>query len=118
LCVFLGLIGYYRKFIKNYGKISATLTALLKKNAFSWDPKAAQSFQDLKDTMCTIQVLALPNLTNIFVLECDSSRKRIGAVLMEDGRPLTFTNKQISNKHLGQSIYEKEMLAILHVMDL
>jgi hypothetical protein len=65
-----------------------------------------------------ILVLTLLDFTKTFVLECDASRKWIKAVLMKDGRSLAFTNKQISDKNLGQSIYEKEMLAILHVVDL
>jgi hypothetical protein len=68
--------------------------------------------------MCSTPILSLPYFTNTFVLECDASRKGIGVVLMQDGKPLDFSRKQISEKHLGQSIYEKEMLAILHVVDL
>jgi hypothetical protein len=115
---FLGLTGYYHKFVKNYGKIVAPLTALLKNNSFTWTPAADQAFQTLKATMCTTPVLALPDFTKTFVLECDASERGIGAVLMQDGRPLAFTSKQLSERHLGQSIYEKEMLAILHAVDL
>jgi hypothetical protein len=75
LCVFLGLTRYYRKFVHNYGKIVAPLTALLKKNAFTWTLVANQSFLALKYDMCTTHVLALPNFTKTFVLECDAFGK-------------------------------------------
>jgi hypothetical protein len=117
LCGFLRLIGYYRKFIKNYGKIATPLTTLLKKNSFTWTPAAAQDFQTLKMAMCTTPVLALPNFTKNFVLECDASGKGINIVLMQEGRPLAFTSKQLSEKNLGKPIYEKEMLAILHAVE-
>jgi hypothetical protein len=58
------------------------------------------------------------DFTKNFVLECDASGKGIGVVLMKDVRPLDFTNKQLSDRHLGQSIYEKEMLSILHAVDI
>ena len=58
---FLNLISYYHKFVKNYGKIVGPLTALLKKNAFIWNPTIDHSFQALKEAMCTTNVLALPN---------------------------------------------------------
>jgi hypothetical protein len=115
---FLGLTGYYRKFVKNYGKIAAPLMALLKKNYFTWTPAVAQAFQTLKMTMCTTPVLALPDFTKTFVLECDTSGKGIDVVLMQEGRPLAFTSKQLSERNLGKPIYEKEMLAILHVVEL
>jgi hypothetical protein len=117
-CGFFGLTGYYRKFIKNYGKIAAPLTALLKKNSFTWTLAVAQAFQTLKMTMCTTMILALPDFTKTFVLECYASGKGIGVVLMQEGRPLPFTSEKLSKRNMGKPIYEKEMLAILHAVEL
>jgi hypothetical protein len=118
LCVFLGLTGYYRKFVWNYGNIATPLTSLLKNNAFTLTLVVDHAFQSLKYDMCSTHVLALPDFMNTFVLECDASRKEIGAFLMQDGRPLALNRKQLLKQHLGQSIYEKEMLSIIHVLDL
>jgi hypothetical protein len=90
----------------------------IKINSFSWTSATNQSLQALKETMCTTLVLALPDFTKTFVLECDALGKGIGAVLMQYGIPLNFTSKQLSKRHLGQSTYEKEMLDTMHVVDL
>jgi hypothetical protein len=82
LRVFIGLTGYYHKFVKNYEKIATPLTALLKKNSFTWTPVVAQDFQTLKTTMWTTLVLALLDFTKTFVLESDASGKGIIVVLM------------------------------------
>jgi hypothetical protein len=92
--------------------------ALLKKNSFTWTLAAAQAFQTLKTSICTTLVMALPDFTKTFLLECDTSGKGIGAVLMQEGRPLAFTGKQMSKRNLGKPIYEKEMLVILHDVEL
>jgi hypothetical protein len=115
---FLGLTGYYHNFVKNYRKIAAPLTALLKKNSFTWTPATAQDFQTLKMAMCTTLVLALPDFTKTFVLEFDASGKGISAILMQEGQPLAFTSIQLSERNMGKPIYEKEMLAIMHVVEL
>jgi hypothetical protein len=104
---FLGLTGYYRKFVHHYGKIAKPLTDLLKKNAFHWTPAAEQAFTDLKWAMCTTPVLAAPDFNKTFVVESDASGTGIGAVLTQDGRPLAFTSQALSGHNLGRSTYEK-----------
>jgi hypothetical protein len=90
---FLGLSYNYHNFVHNYGKIATPLTTLLKSNYFTWTPTVDQAFKVLKDVMCTTTVLALPYFTKTFFLECDASERGIGEVLMQEGRPLAFTNK-------------------------
>jgi hypothetical protein len=92
----MGLTGYYHKFVKNYGKIVALLNSLHKNNSFTWTTIATQDFQTLNMTMCTTPVLALLDFKNTFLLECDASGKGFGDVLMQEGRPLAFTRKQLS----------------------
>ena len=96
---FLGLMGYYRKFIQDYGKIVAPLTYMLKKNSFKWTTKAEEAFHRLKEATTQALVLALPDFTRKFVVECDASGSEIGAVLRQD-RPITFHSQALHGKNL------------------
>jgi hypothetical protein len=98
---FLGLTRYYMKFVLNYEKSTTPLSFFLKKNAFTWTSVTDHAFQAWKDAMCMTLILSLPYFTNTFILECDASRKGIGVILMQYGRPLAFTSKQILEQHLG-----------------
>ena len=114
---FLGLTGYYRKFVHHYGLIAQPLTQLLKKKQFHWSPEAQQAFDQLKQAMTTTPVLALPNFTEPFVVETDRSDVGIGAVLMQHGQPVAYLSKAVAKHHKQLSIYEKEFLALIMVVE-
>ncbi|XP_026433073.1 uncharacterized protein LOC113330481 [Papaver somniferum] len=111
---FLGLTGYYRKFVKGYGNISKSLTDLLKNNPFLWSPSAEDAFNTLKNTMCTTPVLALPDFTKTFLVETDACSRGIGVVLIQDGRAIAFNSEPLGTKALRLSTYEKELLAVVN----
>ncbi|KAJ3696419.1 hypothetical protein LUZ61_000124 [Rhynchospora tenuis] len=110
---FLGLTGYYRKFVKDYGSISKPLTDLTRKNAFLWNPQAQLAFERLKKAMSEAPVLALPDYAKQFIIETDASALGMGAVLMQDNKPLAFLSKSFGVKNQGLSTYEKEFMALL-----
>jgi hypothetical protein len=115
---FLGMTGYYRKFIRGYGVISKTLTELLKKGMpYVWNADREAAFQALKQALVTAPVLALPDFAKTFVVETDSCGKGVGAVLLQDNHPLAFISKALGPRHLGLSTYEKECLAILMAIE-
>jgi hypothetical protein len=90
---FLGLIGYYKNFVKNCGNFVIPLTLLLKENSFIWSEVVEQAFLALKDAMCTTLVLTVSDFTKNFVLECNASSRDLGVVLMQEGHHLAFTSK-------------------------
>ncbi|GJT52264.1 retrotransposon-related protein [Tanacetum coccineum] len=114
---FLGLTGYYRRFIKNYAAISRPLTALLKKNSFEWSDLAQQAFDNLKEAMSNAPVLALPNFQQAFVVETDASEEGIGAVLQQNGHPIAFLSRSLAPRHKGLSTYEKELWAVVYALE-
>ena len=84
---FLGLAGYYRKFIQGFGVIAAPLTRLLRRDAFSWDEEAEAAFQALKGALTTGPVLQMLNFDELFMVDCNASGVGFGAVLHQAAGP-------------------------------
>jgi hypothetical protein len=115
---FLGLAGYYRKFVHHFGIIAKPLTRLLKKNVqFFWIDLHQQAFLTLKQALIAAPVLALLDFSKQFQLKTDASDLGVGAVLMQEGHPLAFIRKTLGPRTIGLSTYEKEYLAILIVVE-
>ncbi|PRQ41877.1 putative nucleotidyltransferase, Ribonuclease H [Rosa chinensis] len=114
---FLGMAGYYRKYVKNFGIIAKALTNMLKKDNFVWTLEAETAFEELKAALCSTPVLALPDFTKKFDVECDASGLGIGAVLSQEGHPIAYLSKALAPKHLALSVYDKEMLAVVFAVE-
>jgi len=114
---FLGLTGYYRKFVQHYGLIAYPLTQLLRKKQFQWNAQAQQAFEQLKQAMASTPVLALPDFNEPFIVETDASDVEIGVVLMQKGQPIAYLSKALAQQHKHLSIYEKEFLALIMAVE-
>jgi hypothetical protein len=111
---FLGLVGCYRKFIKNFGSICQSLTNSLKKGVlYVWTSNHHKDFSTLKHALVMAPVLALPNFSKPLMIEIDASDGGVGDVLMRDGHPLAFLNNALRPKFKGLSTYEKEYMTII-----
>jgi hypothetical protein len=113
---FLGMCTYYRKFVKGFSQLCAPLTDLTKKGAFKWDEEAQITMDKMKEVMSTCPVLALPDFSLPFTLECDASGEGIGVVLMQKRHPLAYESRKLRGPELLYNIYDKEMLAIMHAL--
>lgn len=115
---FLGLAGYYQKFVRHYGLLSKPLTNLLRKGQlYIWIAETEQAFQALKHALITAPVLLMPDFNEPFIVETDASDKGIGAVLMQKNHHVAFLSRALGPRHQGLSTYEKESLAIMLAVD-
>jgi hypothetical protein len=114
---FLGLAGYYRRFIKDFSKIAKPMTKLLEKNkAFKWTTECQSSFEELRKRLTLAPVLVLPDLTKKFDIYCDSSRQGLGCVLMQEGQVVCYASRQLRKHEENYPTHDLELAAVVHAL--
>lgn len=114
---FHGLASFYRRFVRNFSSIAAPLNELVKKNVtFKWDDVHEYAFNSLKDKLTNAPLLCLPNFDKAFEIECDASGVGIGAVLMQDSKPIAYFSEKLSGAALNYPTYDKELYALVRTL--
>ncbi|KAL7300087.1 hypothetical protein TKK_0007095 [Trichogramma kaykai] len=119
---FLGLAGYYRRFIKDFAKIAKPLTTLLQKDTdFIWSENCDTAFQTLKNALCNAPLLIYPDFSKPFIITTDASGYAIGGILSQgepkNEHPVAYTSRMLRGPELNYDTYEKEALAIVHAVE-
>ncbi|WZZ33532.1 hypothetical protein YC2023_016933 [Brassica napus] len=97
-----GLAGFYRRFVQNFSTIAAPLTGVIKKNiGFKWEQAQKKAFQILKGKLTQALLLTLPDFSKTFEIECDASSVGIGAILMNDRKPIAYFSEKLGGATLN-----------------
>ena len=116
---FLGLAGYYRRFVKDFSKISAPITRLTRKNVpFVWTEECEANFQILKEKLTTAPILSLPEGSGHFVIYSDASRVGLGCVLMQNGKVIAYGSRQLKDHERNYATHDLELAAIVFALKL
>ena len=114
---FLGLAGYYRRFIPDFSRIAKPMTELLKKEVkFVWDDKCEEAFHTLQAQLTTAPVMAQPDNTKPFDVYCDASGTGHGCVLMQDNRVIAYASRALRNHEKKYPTHDLELVAVVHAL--
>ncbi|WVZ52002.1 LOW QUALITY PROTEIN: hypothetical protein U9M48_003098 [Paspalum notatum var. saurae] len=111
---FLGLVGYYRRFIKDFSKTAKPMTSLTKKNAkYTWSPNREEAF---RRSLTTAPVLAQPDVAKPFDVYCDASGNGLGCVLMQEGRVVAYASRQLRKHEANYPTHDLELATVVHAL--
>ena len=114
---FLGLAGYYRRFIEGFSTIASPLTKLTRKEVrFIWSKECEESFQELKRRLILAPVLALPFGTEGFMVYSDASRRGLGCVLMQYEKVIAYASRQLKPHEVNYPVHNLELATILFAL--
>ncbi|KAK1606018.1 hypothetical protein QYE76_029691 [Lolium multiflorum] len=111
---FLGLAGYYRRFVEGFSSIARPMTQLLKKDKkFEWTNKCEESFQQLKSRLTSAPILIMPDITKPFDVYCDASKIGLGCVLMQEGKVISYLSRQLKQHEQNYPTHDLELAAVV-----
>ena len=114
---FLGLAGYYGRFIQDFSKIAKPMMKLLQKEEkFNWTSDCEAAFQKLKTLLTTAPILTQPDVTKPFDVYCDASGTVLGCVLMQEGRVIAYASRQWRKHEEHYAIHDLELAAVVHAL--
>jgi hypothetical protein len=114
---FIGMVGYYRRFIEGFSKIARPMTAMLaKKVDFKWTPACQESFEMLKQKLTTAPVLVLPDVHKPFLVYCDASYTGLRCVLMQEGRVVAYSSRQLKVHEKNYPTHDLELAVVVHAL--
>jgi hypothetical protein len=114
---FLGLAGYYRRFIEGFSKIVKPLTSLLEKDKkFEWSEVCQNSFDELRKRLTTAPVLIMPDIHKSFDTYCDTSKQGLGCVLMQEGHVIAYASRQLRKHERNYPTHNLELAAMIHAL--
>jgi hypothetical protein len=114
---FLGLAGYYRRFVEGFSAIASPMTKLTRKEVkFEWSKECEQSFQELKKRLTTAPVLTLPEGQEGFIVYSDASNKGLGCVLMQKGKVIAYASRQLKPHEVNYPVHDLELAAVVFAL--
>ncbi|VVA32612.1 PREDICTED: retrotransposon, partial [Prunus dulcis] len=114
---FLGLAGYYRRFVECFSTIAAPLTRLTRKGIkFEWSDECEKSFNELKTRLTTAPVLTLPDDGGNFVIYSDASQQGLRCVLMQHGRVIAYASRQLKKHEMNYPVHDLELAAVVFAL--
>ncbi|GJX29832.1 putative reverse transcriptase domain-containing protein [Tanacetum coccineum] len=114
---FLGLAGYFRRFIVNFSKIAKPLTSLTQKNQkYVWGVEQEEAFQTLKNNLCEAPILSLRDGVEDFVVYCDALNQGLGCVLMQRNKVIAFVSRQLKIHEKNYTTHDLELRAVVFAL--
>ena len=114
---FLGLAGYYRRFIEDFSRLAALMTRLTRKEVkLDWDDRCEEAFQELKRRLTTAPILIVPDRGQEYIVYCDASRVELGYVLMQSERVVAYSSRQLNNHERNYPTHDMELAAVVFAL--